>query len=132
MHLIENSSAMYWRKPCTAESQPSVTGLVDRSVNLCTAINFPPPAFSHTPLLCTSLTSVLFALLQTAERVVCSEESAGKQLVRGGACKVKEARQPGKGETVRWSITPPATTAIGRLMLTQLVLTELERVFEFV
>ena len=32
----------------------------------------------------------------------------GEKFVARGACKVKEACQPGKGETVRWSITPPA------------------------
>ena len=50
------SSTMYWNKHCTGV-EPSLTGLVHRSVNLCTSINFPPPAFSHT-----SVTSVLFAV----------------------------------------------------------------------
>ena len=45
---------------------------------------------------------------------------SGEQFVTVGACKVKEASKPGKGETVRWSITPPpGKTAIGLLILTQ-------------
>ena len=45
---------------------------------------------------------------------MCAEESAGEFVTRG-ACKVEEACQ-----SVRWSITPPGTTAIARLILYQI------------